>query len=59
MIADHRATLGWSRSELARRVGMSEAAVRKWEDGRAPPPPWLLPWLETLASFVLLHPAPV
>lgn len=31
-----RAELGWSRDRLARRLGLSEGAIRAWEEGRNP-----------------------
>jgi len=32
-----RERMGWSQSELARRIGVSKTAVSKWEDGATAP----------------------
>jgi ribosome-binding protein aMBF1 (putative translation factor) len=57
-IADARAAIGWSKCELARRIGYSENAVRTWELGRRPPE-WLMPWLEDVVSAIEARPAPI
>lgn len=41
--------IGWSRSELARRLDCSESLVRKWFDASIAIPPAVLRWLASVA----------
>lgn len=56
-LAGHLEILGWSRRELARRLDVTESAVRKWEATRKGPAP-ILAWLEDLARYVSHRPPP-
>lgn len=49
--------VGWSPSELARRLKCNERGVRRWvSDGTTPPS--ILAWLEEWAAFGDTHPPP-
>ena len=49
-------TIGWSRHQLAKRLGCSPALVQRWVEGVAPVPNHILPWLRPIARSVT--PAP-
>jgi len=42
--------IGWTRGELARRLGVSDSAVQGWATGRREAPENLLAWLRDVAS---------
>jgi transcriptional regulator with XRE-family HTH domain len=44
-----REQLGYSQHELARRLGVNQASISRWESGRQPIPAWLPLALEALA----------
>ena len=52
------ATIGWSRRELGRRLGLEAGRPEHWAQGRRPIPPAVTAWLEALAAEVARHPAP-
>jgi len=52
------AVIGWSGHELARRTGRLQTTVRRWPRGRSPVPADVVAWMETLAAFHQVHPAP-
>jgi transcriptional regulator with XRE-family HTH domain len=52
------ATIGWSQTELARRLGVNERTVRRWMAGDGVPPPAVLAWMGDVAAWIDAHPAP-
>jgi transcriptional regulator with XRE-family HTH domain len=52
-IVDARKRLGWSQADLATRVGVSPAAVQKWEHGGG----WEIATLLTVAECLGVPPA--
>lgn len=48
--AAHLDAIGWSTTELARRLGTSSKTARAWRSGRRSPPPQVIAWLQALAS---------
>jgi transcriptional regulator with XRE-family HTH domain len=50
--------MGWSRYEVARRLGCSEQLVRYWITGRTPAPASVLRWLASLVAAIERLPAP-
>ena len=52
-------TIGWSRNELAQRLGMhSDRAVRRWSFGQNPIPPGIAAWLMLVARTLEDLPPP-
>jgi len=52
------ATIGWSQRELARRLGIDEARVRRWARDATPVPGAIAAWLATTAAWVASNPPP-
>lgn len=52
------ATIAWSQSYLADRLGVSPATVRRWCSGAYEPDARVLSWLETLAAAHAAAPGP-
>jgi len=46
------ARIGWSDTELSRRVSVPPRAVRDWRTGRREVPPHLLDWLRMYAEAI-------
>lgn len=44
--------IGWSLNETIRRLGVSEAAMRRWCNGSRTPSPAVVAWLERVAAAV-------
>lgn len=56
--ASHRAALGWSHREIARRLGCDVALPIRWESGKAETPPKVAKWLERSARAIERLPPP-
>jgi hypothetical protein len=52
------AILGWSVSELARRIKEHRNTIQRWLDGKAAIDPTVAAWLEKLAAFHVANPSP-
>lgn len=53
------AAIGWSRTVLAERLGMSsDRAVRRWSSGQNPIPPRIAVWLRQVAHALDNLPPP-
>jgi transcriptional regulator with XRE-family HTH domain len=52
------ATIGWSQRELARRLGIDEATVRRWARSATPVPRPVAAWLRQAAAWHAAHPPP-
>lgn len=52
------AAIGWTRPELARRLGVDTSTVANWVHGRYRTPPDVLAWLMRLAVYVQAWPPP-
>jgi hypothetical protein len=50
--------IGWGPTELSRRLGCSQAQVRRWIDGRDETPRAILEWLQPIAEAVERQAAP-
>lgn len=46
------AAIGWTRPELARRLGVNTSTVANWVKGRHRTPPDVLDWLDAVARGV-------
>jgi transcriptional regulator with XRE-family HTH domain len=56
-IADREA-MGWTRTELARLLGVTVKAVTNWEEGRTPQPADVRHWLRGMARHIRENPPP-
>lgn len=50
--------LGWTRADLAGRLGIREDSVRKMTMGRQAVAAGLLPWIEAAAAYLTAEPLP-
>jgi len=51
--------IGWSSSELARRLDVSNESARSWISGKRGVPETVVNWLEDLAKYHQQHKQPV
>ena len=49
-IVEVRRLMGLSQVKMARLIGVGIATYSYWEKGQTTPPPYIMPWVETLLS---------